>query len=142
MDTESPFQTPEQAVEKLVLPTDVRPDFCAEALSPGSRLVLLLATVVMMGLMFAVLVSTLIWPDGTSPINGFAAVETVGGLMVMTFLLLLVFGALAANNPRLTRGERGLWFVAFALAAPLAFPAYWYVHIFPVPFEPTSVQRL
>jgi hypothetical protein len=142
MDTESAFRDPEEVVEDLVRPTDVRPDFCAEALSPGSRIGLLLATFLMIGLMLSVFISILVWPDGMAPISGFAAVEVVGGLIVMTFLLLLIFGALAANNPRLTPGERGMWFAGFALAAPLTFPAYWFVHISPVPYQPTSVQRL
>lgn len=142
MDTESAFETPEEAVDKLVLPTDLRPDFCAEALSVGSRMGLLVATLLMTGWLVGIFVSAILWPDGLLQKGSFAAVEITGAMLVMTFLLFIVFGALASNNPRLTRLERGMWYAGFGLAPPIAFPAYWFVHIWPVPFQPTSVQRL
>ncbi len=142
MDSESAFETPEEAVEKLVLPTDIRPDFCAEALSTGSRLGLLAASLLMTGWLIGVFGSAVFWPDGLLQKGSFAAVEVTGAMLVMTFLLFIVFGALASNNPRLTGLERGMWYVGFVLGAPLAFPAYWFAHIWPVPYQPTSVQRL
>ncbi len=142
LNSESPFETPEESVEKRVLPTDLRPDFCAEALSHGSRLALLVATLLMIGWLIGLVATAVIWPDGLLQRGSFASVEINGTMLVVTFLLFIVFGALASNNPRLTGPERGMWYVGFVLAAPLAFPAYLRSHVWPVPYQPTSLQRL
>jgi len=141
MDQDS-FKSPEESVLALVLPTDVRPDFCAEALSSGSRLVILGTTFLVIAALAAILTSVAIWPDGLLSADSFWAVEAAGALIGLSFLLLVVYGTLAGNNPRLLKLERLTWYVGFVSAMPVALPAYWFIHIWPVPYEPTRVQRL
>ena len=142
MDYESGFKTSDEDVVDVSQPTDRRPDFCAETLSPGTRIGLLAATCFMVGLLSAVLISSAVWPEGVLALSGLMAAESVGILLALGFLLFVVFGALAGNNPRLGKVERGFWYVAFGLVAPIAFPAYWFVHVQPVPYQPTFVQKL
>lgn len=136
------FQTPEEAVSILVLPTDVRPDFCAEALSSLSRVVILGTTFLVIGTLAGVLLATAFWPDGLLSADSFWAVQVAGMLIGLSFLLFVVYGTLAGNNPRLSTLERLTWYVGFVLAMPVAMPAYWFIHVWPVKYEPTSVQRL
>lgn len=136
------FKTQEEAVISAVQPTDMRPDFCAEALSPLSRFVILLTTFVVIALLTLVFVSTAFWPEGLLSAGSFWAVEIAGMLIGLGFLLFVVYGTLAGNNPRLLNLERLTWYVGFVLAMPIAFPAYWFIHVWPVKYEPTSVQRL
>lgn len=142
MEYEGSMETEEEAVAELVKPTDVRPDFCAEALSPTSRFTLLSTTLFLVGLIVFFVVSAAIWPGGLFDLSQFVAVEATGVMVALSFFLLLFYGALLGNNPRLAKAERIMWYVAFALAGPLALPAYFIVHVLPVPYQPTSVQRL
>jgi hypothetical protein len=66
----------------------------------------------------------------------------IGVTLALGFFMLLVFGALLGNNPRLSKGERMMWYTLFAIAGPVALPAYWIVEVWPVPFEPSPEQRL
>ncbi len=142
MNYDGSMQPEEEAVEEVVQPTDVRPDFCAEALSPGARVTLLMTTMFLIGLIVFFVVSGAIWPGGLFDLSEILAVETTGIIVALSFFLLLFYGALLGNNPRLTKGERIAWYFGFALAGPLALPAYFIVHVLPVPYQPTSVQRL
>jgi hypothetical protein len=69
-------------------------------------------------------------------------VFTIGVTLSLGFFMLLIFGALLGNNPRLSNGERYMWYALFALAGPVALPAYWIVEVWPVPYEPSPEQRL
>ena len=142
MEYEGSMQKEDEAVVEVAEPTDRRPDFCAEALSPGIRATLLAATMFLVGLIVFFVISSALWPGGLFDVSQFAAVETVGVMIALSFFLLLFYGALLGNNPRLTKMERIGWYFAFGLAGPLALPAYFIVHVLTVPYQPTSVQRL
>lgn len=142
MDYEGSMQTAEEDVVEVVQPTDRRPDFCAEALSPGARLILIASTMFLIGLVVFFFASAAIWPGGLYEVSQFAAVELTGVMLALGFFVLLFYGALLGNNPRLNKVERIMWYLAFGLAGPFALPAYFIVHVWPVPYQPTSVQKL
>lgn len=138
----SSMLTADQDVARVAEPSDRRPDFCAEALSPGVRIGLLVALLGAVGMLFLSVLAMAIWPNGLLDLHGFTGVLLIGLTLSMGFFMLLVFGALLGNNPRLTKGERIMWYTLFALAGPVALPAYWVVEVWPVPFEPSPTQRL
>ncbi len=139
---ESSLLPEEESVAEVVQPTDVRPDFCAEALSPGARLTLISTTLFLLGLIVFFVVSAAIWPGGLFDVSELAAVELAGVIVALSFFMLLFYGALLGNNPRLNRVERLGWYFAFGLAGPFALPAYFIVQVMPITYQPTSVQRL
>lgn len=138
----SSMLTADQDVARVAEPSDRRPDFCAEALSPGVRIGLLVALLSAVGMLFFSVLAMAIWPNGLLDLHGFTGVLLIGLTLSMGFFMLLVFGALLGNNPRLTKGERIMWYTLFAIAGPVALPAYWVVEVWPVPFEPSPAQRL
>ena len=142
MTTDGSFLTAEQDVQRVAEPSDRRPDFCAEALSPGVRLGLLGALLLAVTLLVVSVFAMAIYPNGLLDVNTFLGVFTIGTTLALGFFMLLVFGALLGNNPRLSKGERIMWYTLFALAGPVALPAYWLVEVWPVPFEPSPEQRL
>jgi len=142
MTTDGSMLTADQDVVRVAEPSDRRPDFCAEALSPGVRIGLFLTLLLSVGMLFFSIIAMLIWPNGLLDLNGIFGVMTIGLTLSMGFFMLLVFGALLGNNPRLSKGERMMWYTLFALAGPVALPAYWIVEVWPVPFEPSPEQRL
>ncbi|MET0340348.1 MAG: hypothetical protein ABW252_05070 [Polyangiales bacterium] len=142
MTTDGSFLTADQDVLRVAEPSDRRPDFCAEALSPGVRLGLLAALLFAVTLLFVSVFAMAIYPNGLLDVNTFLGVITIGTTLALGFFMLLVFGALLGNNPRLSKGERIMWYTLFAIAGPVALPAYWLVEVWPVPFEPSPSQRL
>ena len=142
MTTEGSMLTAEQDVARVAEPSDRRPDFCAEALSPGVRLGLLGALLFAVTLLFVSVFAMAIYPNGLLDVNTTLGVFTIGITLALGFFMLLVFGALLGNNPRLSKGERIMWYTLFAVAGPVALPAYWLVEVWPVPFEPSPDQRL
>jgi hypothetical protein len=142
METDGSFLDAEENVSRLAEPSDRRPDFIAEALSPGVRLGLLAALTLAVGSLFASVFAMGIYHDGLLDVNSFFGVMAIGGTLGLGFFMLLVFGALLANNPRLNRGERTMWYLMFGLAGPVALPAYWFLEVWPVPFVPSPEQRL
>jgi hypothetical protein len=142
MTTDGSMLTAEQDVMRVAEPSDRRPDFCAEALSPGVRIGLFLALLFAVAMLFVSVLAMAIWPNGLMDVNGFAGVMLIGITLSLGFFMLLVFGALLGNNPRLSKGERMMWYTLFAIAGPVALPAYWIVEVWPVPFEPSPEQRL
>lgn len=142
MTTEGSMLTADEDVLRIAEPSDRRPDFCAEALSPGVRLGLLAALLVAIAFLFISVLAMAIWPNGLLDVNSFLGVFVIGATLGLAFFMQLVFGALLANNPRLSTGERGMWYTLFAIAGPVALPAYWLIEVWPVPFEPSPEQRL
>jgi len=54
---------------------------------------------------------------------------------------LVLFGVcvvLLHKNRRIDRSKRVRWLVAFLLAGPVAFPIYWYFHVWHLPDEDTG----
>lgn len=142
METDGSFLDAEGDVARLAEPSDRRPDFIAEALSPGVRIGLLLALLVAIGFLFASIVAMAIYPHGFLDVSNFFGVMVIGATLGLGFFMQLVFGALLGNNARLSRGERTMWYVMFGLAGPVALPMYWLYEVWPVPFEPSPEQRL
>jgi hypothetical protein len=134
--------TAHEDLPRLTEPSDRRPDFTAEALSPGVRLGLLAALTVAVGTLFASVVAMGVYPNGLLDVNSFLGVMAIGITLGLGFFMLLVFGALLANNPRLSSAERNMWYAMFALAGPVALPVYWFKEVWPIPFEPSPAQRL
>lgn len=140
--TEGSMLTADEDVLRVAEPSDRRPDFCAEALSPGVRLGLLAALLFAVALLFVSVLAMALWPNGLLDVNSFFGVITIGATLGLGFFMLVIFGALLGNNPRLSSGERIMWYTLFALAGPVALPAYWLVEVWPVPFQPSPAQRL
>ncbi|MET0286124.1 MAG: hypothetical protein ABW352_16705 [Polyangiales bacterium] len=136
------FADPEENIKQLSEPGDRRPDFCAEALSPGVRIGLLTALMVAIGFLFVSLFTMAIYPNGMLDVSTFGGVMMIGATLGLGFFMQLVFGALLGNNARLSKGERIMWYTMFALAGPVALPVYWLVEVWPVPFQPSPEQRL
>lgn len=131
------MKAPEKDVEDVSAPTQRRPDFVAEALSPPIRIGLLALELFTAGLLFFMVLSMVIWPQqGVLALGEFVGVLMVGAWWGMTFLVFLVYGALLANNPRMQRWERVYWYTLFALAGPVTLPIYWWIHVWPAPYEP------
>jgi hypothetical protein len=142
METDGSFIDAELNVARLAEPSDRRPDFIAEALSPGVRIGLLVALLTAIGFLFGSVFAMAIYPNGLLDVNSFLGVMTIGATVGLGFFMLLIFGALLGNNARLTKGERIMWYTMFALAGPVALPAYWLIEVWPIPFEPSPQQRL
>lgn len=142
MATDGSMLTADQDLTRVAEPSDRRPDFTAEALSPGVRLGLLAALAVAVTSLVASVFAMGIYPNGLLDVNSFFGVMAIGGTLGLGFFMLLVFGALLANNPRLSPAERNMWYVMFALAGPVALPVYWFKEVWPIPFEPSPEQRL
>ena len=136
-DEWSSMNSDEEDVANVALATQRRPDFCAEALSPSIRIGLLFVALIAASLLFFVVLSLGIWPEGgLLEVNEFAGVMVIGLWIGMTFITFLVYGALLGNNPRLTGGERAYWYTMFAIAGPVMLPVYWFKEVWPVPYEP------
>ena len=142
MATDGSMLTADQDLTRVAEPSDRRPDFTAEALSPGVRLGLLAALAVAVTSLVASVFAMGIYPNGLLDVNSFFGVMAIGATLGLGFFMLLVFGALLANNPRLSPAERNMWYVMFALAGPVALPVYWFKEVWPIPFEPSPEQRL
>lgn len=142
-DEWSAMKDEQEDVIDVAAATQRRPDFCAEALSPAIRIVLLFVALIGASLLFFVVASLGIWPEqGLLAVNEFAGVMTIGLWIGFTFITFLVYGALLANNPRLDRGERAFWYAMFALAGPVTLPIYWFKEVWPVKYEPVIDERL
>jgi hypothetical protein len=123
-------------------PTDRRPDFCAEALSPGMRIGILLGSMFAASMVVVVVGAQAIWPLGLFSVSSFLAVMSIGLSIGTGFFMLLIFGAMLGNNPRIHTEERVMWYAAFVLLGPFVLPLYWIMHVWPVPYEPTPYQKL
>jgi len=133
----------EEDVVDVSLPTQRRPDFVAEALSPPIRIGLLVLELCTAALLFFIVLALGIWPDrGLLAVNEFLGVLTIGAWVGLTFIVLLVYGALLANNPRLEKWERVYWYTLFAIAGPVVLPIYWAIHVWPAPYEPVVDERI
>jgi len=136
------FRDSEDDVLDVALATQRRPDFVAEALSPPIRVGLLLLELFTSGLLFAIVFSMAMWDGGVLAIHEFAGVLAIGCFIGLTFLVFLVFGALLGNNPHIDKYERLTWYILFALAGPVALPAYWLLQVWPAKYEPVIDERL
>jgi hypothetical protein len=128
--------------DHIAEPTDRRPDFCAEAMSPALRIGILIGSMFAALTVIVVVASQAIWPEGLFTVSPFLAVFSIGILLGTGFFMLLVFGALLANNPRIRTEERVTWYLAFVLLGPFVLPLYWLMHVWPVPYQPSPYQRL
>jgi hypothetical protein len=137
------MKEPQEDVIDISSPSQRRPDFCAEALSPAIRIGLLMFELFTSLMLVAVIAGMAIWPEqGMLGLNEFAGVMLIGMFVGMTFIVFLVWGALLGNNPRLNKGERITWYTLFAIAGPIALPAYWFLEVWPVKYEPVIDERM
>lgn len=124
----------------IAAPTDRRPDFTAQALSPAFRIGVLFAVLTIDFALIAAVLAMALSPDGIFAFGEFAAVMYVGSLIALTFFAFLVFGAFLGNNPAVGPVERWVWYALFISAGPLALPVYWWVHVWPAEFHPLTHQ--
>jgi hypothetical protein len=73
---------------------------------------------------------------GALDTDPFLAVYLGGILVGLGFFLMVIYGGLMGNNPRIPADARILWYVAFTFIGPISLPTYWFVHIWPAPHEP------
>lgn len=126
----------ESEVRQQVAAEQRRPDISAESFSPRMRLGLLFFTLVGIGMLVAMVVAASVLPHGLLDLNPFLGVY-IGGLFIgLGFHLMIIFGGLVGNNPRLDEGAKLTWFMLFATIGPIALPAYWFMHVWPAPYEP------
>lgn len=57
-------------------------------------------------------------------------------LPFMVFMLLMVYVPTLINNPRISKGTRYAWFIGFLIAGFVTLPLYWFLHVWPVPYQP------
>jgi len=69
----------------------------------------------------------------TAPQNPGLSTGIAFAMIVSDTLLVFFFGSFVMQNPRIY-GFRTAWLVALLLAAPIALPLYWAVHIWNAPF--------
>ncbi|HEX6245389.1 MAG TPA: hypothetical protein VFZ61_30915 [Polyangiales bacterium] len=137
MTVETSFMSDEQNVVSVSAPTQRRPDFVAEALSPPIRVGLLAFQLFTEALLFLVVGAMGVWPEsGLLQVNEFFGVMTIGMWIGTTFVVFLVYGALLGNNRHIDKAERIWWYTLFALAGPISLPAYWFKHVWPARYEP------
>jgi hypothetical protein len=137
MSVETSMMTEDEDVLSVSEPTQRRPDFVAEALSPPIRVGLLLFQLFTEGLLFFVVGGLIVWPEsGLLALNEFFGVLTIGMWVATTFIVFLVYGALLANNRHVDKGERVWWYTLFAIAGPISLPAYWFKQVWPAKYMP------
>jgi len=136
VEPESSMMVASMDIRRIAAPTDRRPDFIAEALPPRFRIGLLVTTLLAEAVSVIAVTNAVLWPGGPMSVDGVFGALLVGATLVTTFAVLLVFGALVANNPRLTSNTRIAWYALFAVLGPVMIPAYWLMHVWPTPFEP------
>jgi uncharacterized membrane protein YedE/YeeE len=139
MKPETSMLSAEEDIRRIAAPTDRRPEFIAEALSPRFRVGLLLATLLTeLGLVACLATATL--SAGSLLGSGLFGVLLGAATLVMTFVLFLVYGNLVSNNSRLSTRGRTAWLFAFLVAGPVTVPLYWLMHVRPTPFEPLELS--
>lgn len=137
MEPENSMLSSERDILRIASVMNRRPHFIAEAFSPRFRIGLLVATLLaVLGLILALL-NVAVAP-GFLFSSGLFGTFLVGGTLVLTFAVFLVFGALVGNNPRLTTRARITWYSVLALFGPVMIPCYWLMHVWPAPYEPTD----
>jgi hypothetical protein len=124
----------EDEAQRYVAPTDRRPTFVAEGLSPAFRVGLLAATLLADSLLFAVVLTASI---ARAPL-GLLGVLGPGALVTLGSALLLVYGALIGNNAQLGVAARLSWWAGLLLAGPVTLPCYWLMHVWPRPYTPPA----
>ena len=124
----SMFPSPED-LRRVVAPTDRQPELCVEALSKRLRLGLLLTSLVSVAACTLAVFAMAIWPEGVLDVSQLGGVEFIGLSLALTFFMLVVFGTLVANNPRLSSWQRVSWYACFLSCGPFMLPAYWLVHV-------------
>lgn len=137
MEPESSMLRAQSDIQRVAAPTDRRPDFIAEALSPRFRIGLLILTLLAEVSLVVGVVNAAVRP-GFLFEHDLYGVLLASTTLVATFVVFLVFGALAGNNPRLTTPERLTWYALFALLGPVMIPCYWFMHVWSVPYQPAD----
>jgi hypothetical protein len=124
----------------IAAPTDRRPDFTAQALSPAFRVGLLFVVLTIDFALIAAVAAMALEPFGVFALGEFVGVMYLGSLVALSFFAFLVFGAFLGNNPDVGPAERWVWYALFLTAGPLALPVYWWIHIWPAAFQPMTHQ--
>lgn len=125
---------PDASREIPTPPGETRPAFSAESISPSMRKLLALLTV-----LWAPMPPLLVLLAAT-PIG-----ENVSALFVVAFfafvafscVLIVVYGALVANNGVLSKTARGWWFLSL-LTGPIGMLMYWRMHVLEARFVPRA----
>lgn len=135
------METEDEERVQVAMPTDRRPDFVAEAMSPLMRVGILCGALFACAMVIFVVSAQAIWPEGLFSVSPFVAVFSIGMLIATGFFMLLVFGAILGNNPNITKTARGIWYASFILLGPFVLPLYWLMYVWPTPYVPSPYQK-
>jgi hypothetical protein len=130
------YDEAQRDIAEAVLEEEARPELSAESFSPRMRIGLLLITLFGEALMVLFAVKAMTSPMGMLDADPFLAVYLGGILVGMGFFLMVIYGGLMGNNKLITSDGRIVWYVAFTFIGPIALPAYWFIHVWPAPFQP------
>lgn len=119
-----------------MLEDELRPDLSAEAFSPRMRIGLFMIVMVGEALMAFIVASTMFWDKGLLDASPFLAAYLGGLWIALGFYLMVIFGALVGNNPRLDGPLKMTWLMSFLVVGPVTIPAYWILHVWPAPYVP------
>lgn len=109
--------------------TTERSTMRAEDLTPAGRIALLALAFVPAAVATAAAIAAFVWPEGLFHLE---VGLTLPFLAVgVTFLTVLVHGALLEGNPALDEHARRVWTAAFVIASPIPMPVYWWAHVRP-----------
>lgn len=114
---------------------ELRHEFAAESLSDASRIGVALASVASLTMAGGLLSAALVWSDGAIHF-GWVGTVFFASWLGLTWLLVFVHAALLQNNCVVSKRARLVWLVAFALTGPVAFLAYWQMHVWPARHVP------
>src|SRR5690349_14327207 len=107
---------------EVVAEEEKRPELSAEAFSNGMRIGLLLITMFGEALMVWFAVQAMVSPMGALDTDPFLAVYLGGILVGLGFFLMVIYGGLMGNNPRIPAEGRILWYVMFTFIGPISLP--------------------
>jgi len=129
-------EIPREHLREQVANEEERPDLSIEAFSPAMRIGLLVITMFGVALLTAMVVAASVLPNGLLDVNTFLGAYAGGIAVGLGFFLMVIYGGLVGNNRRLDGGAKVVWFILLATIGPVAMPVYWFMHVWPAPYEP------
>ncbi len=114
---------------------DLRHELAAESLSDAARMALAAASVVSLAMAGGMLSAAFMWSDGAFHL-GWLGTVFFATWLGLTWLLVFVHAALLQSNCVISRRARGVWLASFVLTGPVAFLAYWQMHVWPSSHSP------
>lgn len=120
----------------IVAEQESRAELSAESFSPRMRVGLLLVTLLGESLLAFFVIAAGLWPNGLLDVSPFLGAYIGGILIGFLFYLMVIYGGLVGHNTRIEPGGHMAWLLSFVVFGPIALPAYWFMHVWPAPYEP------